>query len=97
MRSSPRPATKITDGSTVEVKYARQVTATIDGNTTSFWTTATTLADALDELGLHDPAARLSVDRSMPWTRRADLQRDHPQGHDGDRRRRHPHPAEHRG
>ncbi len=65
----PAASDKITDGSTVEVKYARQVTATIDGNTTSFWTTATTLADALDELGLHDPAARLSVDRSMPLGR----------------------------
>lgn len=62
---TPAADDKIADGTTVVVKFARQVTATVDGTTTTFWTTATTLAEALEEMGLHDPAARLSVDRSM--------------------------------
>lgn len=66
---SPSTSAQIDDGSTVEVKLSRPVTVTMDGKTSTIWTTATTLEAALAEIGLHDPQARLSVDRSTPLGR----------------------------
>lgn len=59
----------ISDGTVIEVNYGRQVTIIIDGVEKTFWTTATTLEEALTEIGLHDSDARFSVDRSMPLGR----------------------------
>lgn len=61
---SPAATAPISDGTLVEVKYARQVSVIIDGVTRTFWTTATTVEQALAEIGLHDPLAKLSVSRS---------------------------------
>lgn len=65
----PAADERITDGSQIEVRYARPITVIIDGESQDFWTTATTLSDALTEIGLHDSGARLSVDRSTPLGR----------------------------
>lgn len=65
----PAPTDTITDGGEVLVNYASPVTITIDGITTTFWTTADTVEDALRVFGLTDPAARTSVDRSTPLGR----------------------------
>lgn len=65
----PAADEKISDGSVVEVSYARQVTVEIDGETKTIWTTALSLDEVLAEIGLHDPEARLSVDRSTPLGR----------------------------
>ncbi|EPH02328.1 hypothetical protein HMPREF1531_01634 [Propionibacterium sp. oral taxon 192 str. F0372] len=65
----PSSNTQVSDGDTIEVRYARQLKITIDGVESRTWTTATTLDEALKEVGLHDIDARLSVDRSTPLGR----------------------------
>lgn len=65
----PTQDSKITDGSLVEVKFGKPITLIVDGKLTTFWTTATTLDEALDQIGMRDSANRLSVDRSMPLGR----------------------------
>ena len=65
----PAATETIRDGSTVEVRFGRELTVTIDGQEQTFWTTATTLAEALTEIGLHDPETRLSIDRATPLGR----------------------------
>ncbi|MGL5248860.1 MAG: ubiquitin-like domain-containing protein, partial [Brooklawnia sp.] len=44
---SPTTDTPIADGSIVDVRFARPVTVIVDGELKSFWTTATTLDQAL--------------------------------------------------
>ncbi len=65
----PATNTPLSDGTEITVKYLRPVTIITDGESKTFWTTATTVAEALAEVGLHDPATRLSVDRSAPLGR----------------------------
>lgn len=61
---APSIDTAISDGSQVVVERGRLLTLTIDGQTREVWTTATTVDEALAELG-QDPAAfKLSADRS---------------------------------
>ena len=66
---TPAADASISDGSTATIKYARQLTVITDGIEQVYWTSATTVADALTEIGLHDPETRLSVDRSTPLGR----------------------------
>lgn len=66
---TPAADAKVSDGDTISVNYGRQLTVVTDGEEETYWTTATILADALEEIGLHDPDIRLSVDRSMPLGR----------------------------
>ena len=66
---TPAADTPIEDGTTITVKYGRQLTVVADGDEQVYWTTATTVADALNEIGLHDPDTRLSVSRSAPLGR----------------------------
>lgn len=66
---TPAAGSPISDGSVVDVKFARPLTVIIDGELQTFWTTATTVAEALAEIGLHDTDARLSVARSTPLGR----------------------------
>jgi uncharacterized protein YabE (DUF348 family) len=58
------------DGSTVDVKFARQLSVTIDGEPTQIWTTAVTVDEALEQLGLRAESAVVSVSRSerLPLT-----------------------------
>jgi uncharacterized protein YabE (DUF348 family) len=61
---APAADTAISDGSHIAIERARQLTLTVDGRTSEIWTTATTVEEALAELG-QDPAAyQLSADRS---------------------------------
>jgi len=61
---APAIDTAISDGSQIVVERGRLLTLTIDGQTREIWTTATTVEEALAELG-QDPAAfQLSADRS---------------------------------
>jgi uncharacterized protein YabE (DUF348 family) len=57
------------DGDTVVVRYGRKLTVTMDGKTTDYWTTATSVDAALAELGIRADAAQLSVSRSEPLGR----------------------------
>lgn len=65
----PAADTRLVDGAAIAVHFARQITLTLDGQTHTFWTTATTVADALAEFGVHDARAVVSVDRSTPLGR----------------------------
>ena len=61
---APALDTAISEGSQIVVAHGRLLTLTIDGQTREIWTTATTVEQALAELG-QDPAAyKLSADRS---------------------------------
>jgi resuscitation-promoting factor RpfB len=66
---APAVSTKVSDGQKVVVRYGRQLTVTVDGQTTSYWTTSTTVAGALSELGIRADSAKLSVSRSQPLGR----------------------------
>ncbi len=55
----------IQDGSSIVVRYGRQLTVTVDGATNAYWTTATTVDEAISQLGIRALAgAQLSVSRS---------------------------------
>lgn len=60
---------KISDGTTVVVKYGRPLTIVVDGTSQTIWTTSLSLDAALTEFNLHDISTRLSVDRSTPLGR----------------------------
>jgi uncharacterized protein YabE (DUF348 family) len=55
----------LSDGDNVVVKYARNLTLTVDGKTRTVTTTETTVDGALLALGLRGEGARLSVSRSQ--------------------------------
>lgn len=61
---APALDTKVSDGQEIAVRYGRLLTVTIDGVQKEFWTTATTVLSAIDELGIRDAEdAKLSVSR----------------------------------
>lgn len=53
---APGPSAPLSDGGSVVVRFGRQVTVTVDGEPQTFWTTATTVDQAL-------AAERIEVDR----------------------------------
>jgi resuscitation-promoting factor RpfB len=59
----PSVDTPIEDGSRVAVRLGRPLSLSIDGDKRTLWTTATTVAGALDQLGLRFGSAALSVSR----------------------------------
>ena len=61
---APAIDTAISDGSQIVVERGRLLTLTIDGQTREVWTTATTVEEALAELGQNPAAFKLSADRS---------------------------------
>jgi resuscitation-promoting factor RpfB len=61
----PAPGSPVADGQKIVVRYGRKLTVTIDGRTREYWTTATTVQAALQELGIRADSARLSTSRSM--------------------------------
>ncbi|MEU6773304.1 ubiquitin-like domain-containing protein [Streptomyces sp. NPDC046759] len=63
---APAPATALASGDTVAVRYGRPVRLTLDGRQREVWTTAHTVAGALDELGVRAEGAYLSTSRSQP-------------------------------
>lgn len=62
---APDPGTSLSDGTSIAVQYGRQVTVSVDGVPQSFWTTATTVQQALaaERIAL-DGGDRLSTSRS---------------------------------
>jgi len=61
---APAIDTPISDGSQIVVERGRLLTLTIDGQTKQVWTTATTVEEALAELGQNPAAYKLSADRN---------------------------------
>jgi resuscitation-promoting factor RpfB len=61
----PAPDTEVSDGQKIVVRYGRKLIVTVDGATREFWTTATTVDAALQELGIRADSAKLSASRSM--------------------------------
>ena len=66
---APDLSTPISDGQKVVVRYGRLLTVTVDGQTKKYWTTSTTVAGALVDLGIRADSAKLSVSRSQPLGR----------------------------
>jgi uncharacterized protein YabE (DUF348 family) len=62
---APSPSSPLSDGQKIVVRYGRKLTVTIDGATREYWTTATTVEAALQELGIRADSAKLSASRSM--------------------------------
>ena len=59
----------IGDGDTVVVRYARPLNLTIDGQQHTYWTTALSVDQALQALGVRTDGAALSASRSQPLGR----------------------------
>ncbi|GAA0294012.1 hypothetical protein GCM10009528_08660 [Kineococcus aurantiacus] len=66
---APAADTEITDGQTIVVRYGRQLTLTVDGETKTYWTTAQTVDAALADLDVRADGAKLSASRSEPLGR----------------------------
>jgi uncharacterized protein YabE (DUF348 family) len=56
----------VEDGTEISVRYARQVTVTVDGEEQQIWTTALSVEEALGDLNIRAEGADLSVARSQP-------------------------------
>jgi uncharacterized protein YabE (DUF348 family) len=61
---APAKATKLKDGSAIVLRRGRQLELTIDGKQRDVWVTATSVSEALDQVGLRAAGAVLSADRS---------------------------------
>jgi uncharacterized protein YabE (DUF348 family) len=61
----PSMDSEVKDGQKIVVRYGRKLTVTVDGKTREYWTTATTVAAALTELGIRADSAKLSASRSQ--------------------------------
>jgi len=59
----------VEEGSAISVRYGRQVELTVDGETETHWVNATTVGEALAQIGPTYDAARLSANRSLPIDR----------------------------
>ncbi|HEY0904451.1 MAG TPA: transglycosylase family protein [Marmoricola sp.] len=62
----PSPDSAIDDGSRITVRYSRPLEVSVDGVERTYWTTATEVSSALDQLGLRFAGAELSTSRSAP-------------------------------
>ncbi|MER6570356.1 ubiquitin-like domain-containing protein [Streptomyces sp. NPDC001093] len=62
---APAPGKALTSGDAVAVRYGRPVRLTLDGQRREVWTTAHTVAGALDELGVRAEGAYLSASGSQ--------------------------------
>jgi len=65
----PSLASSVSDGDHISVRYGRKLTVTVDGQTKEYWTTATTVDSALQDLGIRADGAELSASRSQPLGR----------------------------
>ena len=63
---TPSADSPVDDGQTIVVRYGRKLTVTVDGKEREYWTTATTVGDALKQLGIRNgDGAVLSASRSQ--------------------------------
>ena len=65
----PSLASSVSDGDHISVRYGRKLTVTVDGQTKEYWTTATDVDSALQDLGIRADGAVLSASRSQPLGR----------------------------
>ncbi|WP_406008462.1 ubiquitin-like domain-containing protein [Streptomyces sp. NBC_00637] len=63
---APAPGTALSSGDEIEVHYGRPVRLTLDGQRHEVWTTAHTVQEALQQLGVRAEGAYMSVPRSQP-------------------------------
>lgn len=68
---TPSVQTSVDDGQTIVVRYGRKLAVTVDGKERVYWTTASTVGDALQELGI-----RGSDDAVLSASRSAGIGRD---------------------
>jgi len=61
---APGVGASIADGTRIAVRYARQLQLTVDGDSSSYWVTATSVGDALSQIGQRFTGAALSASRS---------------------------------
>jgi uncharacterized protein YabE (DUF348 family) len=61
---APAKGTKLKDGSAIVLRRGRQLRLTIDGQPRDVWVTATSVNEALEQVGLGTAGALLSADRS---------------------------------
>jgi uncharacterized protein YabE (DUF348 family) len=63
---APGLGAKVSDGTHIAVRYGRMITVTIDGKERSLWVTANSVQEALQQIGVRNGTAFVSVSRSMP-------------------------------
>ncbi|WTJ01216.1 ubiquitin-like domain-containing protein [Streptomyces sp. NBC_00723] len=63
---APGPDTELASGDEIAVQYGRPVRLTLDGHRHEVWTTAHTVQEALQQLGVRAEGAYMSVPRSRP-------------------------------
>jgi uncharacterized protein YabE (DUF348 family) len=63
---APAPGDGLVDGEQISVRYGRQLDVSVDGKNQQIWSTATTVAEALGDLGVRGPNPYLSVNRDEP-------------------------------
>jgi resuscitation-promoting factor RpfB len=61
---APAPTTKISDGTRIAVRFARELKLSVDGKNRSYWVTSTDVSNAFTELGLRFDGAKMSASRS---------------------------------
>ncbi len=62
---APDPSAPLEDGSAVALSYGRKLTLDVDGKTSTYWTTATNVDDALQQIGQRiETGSDLSASRS---------------------------------
>jgi resuscitation-promoting factor RpfB len=62
---APGREAALKDGTEVVIRRGRPLTLTVDGKTKTIWVTATSVAEALDQLGMRKGGMVLSADRSQ--------------------------------
>ena len=62
---APAPGDSLVDGEQISVRYGRQLDVNVDGKNQQIWSTATTVDEALGDLGLHGQNPYLSVNRDQ--------------------------------
>jgi resuscitation-promoting factor RpfB len=62
---APAPGESLVDGEQISVRYGRQLDVNVDGKDQQIWSTATTVDEALGDLGLHGSNPYLSVNRDQ--------------------------------
>jgi uncharacterized protein YabE (DUF348 family) len=61
---APAKDVSLTPETSVVLRHGRLMTLTLDGSPRDVWVTAMSVAEALDQIGLRDPGALVSADRS---------------------------------
>ncbi|HSA52007.1 MAG TPA: ubiquitin-like domain-containing protein [Yinghuangia sp.] len=63
---TPAANAELADGDHVSVRYGRLVNLTLDGQPQHVWVTATSVGEAMDQLGVRTDGAHLSLSRDVP-------------------------------